>query len=217
MKNIDEHSPINLIGRFIRFIFTTNSAIWFEKDLTEKFINYKTKIPLEIDISSTNLTIEWLKSQKLNWLIHTQEIETAIKYNHYWPSVSNNGIIIGSIKVGLKKVYIADYDQIVDLPEKTAFIYDTYVLNEKRGKGVAKFLIVESIKYLKSKGFLKVKCHIPVWNKASISAYEHIGFQKTSYNRFFRIFGFKICKVKTLKKYPKAKEHKISQEDISGG
>ena len=38
----------------LSFIFTTNSAIWFEKVLSEDLADYKPKIHVEIDFSSTN-------------------------------------------------------------------------------------------------------------------------------------------------------------------
>lgn len=193
-------SPVQVIGSIIRFIFTTNSAIWFEKDLTEELADYKPKLPVEIDITSIRQTIEWLKSQEHAWVVHPKEIATALKYDHCWPSVRTNGKIIGCIKIGFGNVYIVDYNRIIEFPERMAYIYDTYVLQEQRGKGVAKFLITQAIKFLKAQGYTKVRCHIPPWNKASISAYEKIGFRKFSYIRYFRIFGVSIRKVKAVRK-----------------
>ena len=103
-------------------IFKTNSAIWFEKDLTKEIIDYKPKIPVEIDLYSTIQTIGWLKSQKQSWLAHPKEIEAACKYGHYWACVRYNGRIIGCIKIGFEKVFIVDYNQEIEFPEETAFI-----------------------------------------------------------------------------------------------
>lgn len=213
-EEINERSPVRLMGRILRFIFTTNSAIWFEKDLTEPLSDYQAKLPVEIDITSTRQTIEWLKSQNQRWIVHPQEISTALKYNHCWPSVCTNGKIIGCIKIGFGNVYIADHNSVIELPEKIAIIYDTYVLQEQRGKGVAKYLITQAAKFLKAKGYTKVKCHIPPWNKASIRAYEKIGFKKVSYIRYFRIFGIPIRRVNPLKKKHKSKDNKIVREAI---
>jgi ribosomal protein S18 acetylase RimI-like enzyme len=183
-------------GKIIRFIFTTNSAYWFEKDLIDKIPDLKTEIPVNIDTNSTKKTIDWLKKQKHSWVINANEIKIALKYNHCWASAKINKKIIGSIKIGYSKVYISDYEKVFDLSEKTAFIYDTYVLEEYRKKGVAKLLISEAVKYLKNKGYAKVGCHIPAWNIASINAYEKIGFKKMKYIRYIKIFGlsFRITK-----------------------
>ena len=177
------------VGSILRYIFTTNSSFWFEKDLTKSILNYKAKIPVEIDIDSTKETIDWLKNQDEKWVVHPQEICCAIKYKHSWPSVSVNKKIIGCIKIGFLYVYIVDFNKIIKLPETMAFIYDTYVLEQHRGKGVAKYLITQAVKSIKSKGYKKVRCHIPPWNKNSINSYEKIGFKKIGYIRHFRILG----------------------------
>jgi len=194
-------SPLQVMGDIKRFIFTTNSAIWFEKDLTEEFVDYLPKLKVEIDIRSTRQTMEWLCNQEHAWVVHPKEIATALKYNHCWPSARRDCEIIGCIKIGFRNVYIVDYNRMIEFPKRIAYIYDTYVLQKERGKGVAKYLITEAIKLLKAQGFTKVICHIPPWNKASINAYEKIGFRKVSYIRFFRFFGVSIRKVKTARNY----------------
>lgn len=213
-EEFNELSPVQVMGRILRFIFTTNSAIWFEKDLTEEMADYQAKLPFEIDITSISQTIEWLKSQKQSWVVRPQEIATALEYNHCWPSVRTNGKIIGCIKIGFRNVYIVDYNRVIEFPDKMAFIYDTYVLQEQRGKGVAEYLITQAIKFLKAQGYTKVRCHIPPWNKASISAYEKIGFKKVSYIRYFRIFGVSIRIVNPPRKIQMFKGNRILQEDM---
>ena len=183
---------LQVISRILKFIFTTNNAIWFEKDLTEELVDFQLKPPIEVDLNSISKTIEWLKNQNQSWVVHPREIATAIEYNHFWPSIRINGEIIGCIKIGFGNVFIVDYNRIIKFPEKMAFIYDTYVLEEQRRKGIAKYLITQSIKFLKVKGYTKVRCHIPPWNKTSIRVYEKIGFKKISYIRFLRIFGVSI-------------------------
>lgn len=199
---------------FLSSIFTTNSAIWFEKDLSEKIEDFQAKIPVEIDTGSTNQTIEWLKKLNLSWVVYPKEITTALKYKHCWPSVSNNTKTIGCIKIGFGCIYIADYDKVIKFPDKMAFIYDTYVSNEYRGKNVARYLISQSIKYLKSQGYTKLGCHIPPWNKASINAFEKNGFKKVNYIRYLRIFGIPIRIVKSPDKYSIFNGGKITNEEL---
>jgi ribosomal protein S18 acetylase RimI-like enzyme len=210
----NRHSPIRILGKIKRFIFTTNSAIWFEQDLTKELTEYQVKIPIEFDTSSTNQTIEWLKRQEQSWLVHPKEISVALEYNHFWPSVRANGKIIGCVKIGFGNVYIADYDKVIELPEKMAFIYDTYILPEQRGKGVAKYLKSQVLKFLKAKGFNKVGSHVPPWNKAMISINEKMGIKKVSYIRYFKIFGISIRIASHSKDFSIFKGGKILQEDI---
>jgi len=193
---------IDIIKKIFSIVYTTNSAIWFERDLTEEITDYQPDFSVEIDMNSIDKTIQWLKSQKQSWVVHPKEIVVALKYNHCWPYVSINGKIIGCIKIGFKNVFIVDYKKVIKFPEKMAFIYDTYVLEEQRGKGIGKYLILEAVKFLKSKRYEKVRCHIPSWNKISISAYEKIGFKKINYIRFYRVFGIKIRKISPIDKIP---------------
>lgn len=206
--NIDFKKPL------LRSIFTTTCAIWFEKDLSEKFQDVQVKIPIEIDFNSTSKTIEWLKKLNISWLVYPKEIVTALNYNHCWLSVRYKRRIIGCIKIGFGYVYITDYDKVVKLPDKMAFIYDTYVLKEMRRKGVAKFLIIQALKFVKTKGYSKVGCHIPPWNKSSINAYEKIGFKKINYIRNFNFFGFSLRILKSPKNYSIFTKFKIQKEDL---
>ena len=206
--------PIQALSRILKFIFTTNNAIWFEKDLNEELKDFQLRSPIEINLNSTNKTIEWLKNQNQSWVVHPKEIATALKYHHYWPYVCINGKIIGCIKIGFGNVFIVDYNKLIKFPEKIAFIYDTYLLEEYRGKGMAKYLITQSIKFLKLKGFTKVSCHIPPWNKASIRVYEKIGFRKISYIRYLRIFGVSIRIARVFKDNINIARGKILREDM---
>jgi ribosomal protein S18 acetylase RimI-like enzyme len=203
----------HVLKKILSLIFTSNSAIWFEKNLNEDIVDFQKKIPLEINYSSTYQTIEWLINQNQDWLVHPKEIFTALKYNHYWPSVSKNEKIIGCIKIGFENVFIVDYNRIIKFPEKMAFIYDTYVLQKYRGKGVAKYLITQAILFLKSQGYTKVRCHIPDWNIASINAYEKIGFKKISHIICYRILGISIRKINPISKNYKFK----AEPNIAGG
>jgi len=208
---------VPVMRRILSFIFTTNSAIWFEKDLTEELADYKAKIPVKIDMTSTSQTIEWLKNQKLSWVIHPKEIAAALEYNHFWPSVRTNGKIIGCTKIGFDKVYIVDYNRVIELPERMAFFYDIFILPEYRGKSLAKHITIQAIKYLKKQGYTKVGLHVPPWNKASLSICKKMGFKKVSYIRYFRIFGVSIQIASTTKELSIFKGGKIMREKIPYG
>ena len=161
----------------------------------------------DISVSKGNLAECEARVSSFDWLERGSEpseggasLNLSI-YRHVLRKINFtiNGKKVGCIKIGFKNVYISDYDKIIKLPNKMAFIYDTYVLEDQRKKGVAKYLITHAIKFLKAHKYTKVRCHIPPWNKASISAYEKIGFRKISYIRYFKIFGIPIRKVKPVK------------------
>ena len=202
------------MGSKINFIFTTNSAFWFEKDLTNDIRDIKINLPVNINFNSNNKTIEWIKKQNKNWLTNENEIDAALKYGHLWPYICVDDRIVGYIKIGFDKVFINDFDKLINFPKKMAFIYDTYVVEEMRGKGIATYLICEAIKYIKNQGYTKVGCHIPPWNKPSIHAYEKIGFKKINYIRNYRILGVPIKIVKTPNNFSFFKGGKFLKEEL---
>ncbi|MCJ7508818.1 MAG: GNAT family N-acetyltransferase [candidate division Zixibacteria bacterium] len=180
-------------GKLFKSIFDANSAIWFERELSQPIQKCEAKTPLNFVSDSPQEMIAWLKSSGQEGLIHPKEIETGIEEKHYFPYVEKkDGIIAGGAKVGYNRVYIVDYGRIVDFPEGMAFWYDTYVPVAMRGLGIATYLIISSLVFLKEKGYRKVLCHIPKWNKASIKAFERCGFKKIGYVRFLKVFGFKF-------------------------
>lgn len=187
-----------IIGKTNRFLFTTNRAIWFHKRLSEKQQSCAAKISLTIERNNTEDVISWLRQQKESWVVSTQEIDTARTHHHVWLSAKYNKKIIGSIKIGINHIYIADFNQVLLFPNDFAFIYDTFVLEPYRNKGVARALIHEACKLMEENGFQQIGCHIPPWNTASIKTYENNGFEQLCFIRFIQIFGMQLMFRKSL-------------------
>lgn len=180
------------LKKMLKVFFETNSAIWFERNLALNLPYVITKIPIAVDSSATNETINWIKNNGESWMFDQREIKIGLAENHLFPNVKYENKIIGYAKIGLNKVFIQDFQKTITLPPDFAFIYDTYVVPKYRGFNMAPFLIKEVISYLKSNGIRKIGCHIPGWNTASIRSYTKLGFRRINYIRYFRIFGFKI-------------------------
>lgn len=120
------------------------------------------------------------------------EIRTGTSENHIFPHVKYNGEIIGYLKVGFKWVYILDYDDRIEFPDRNSFIYDTFVMPEFRGKNIAPFLLNETMRYLKDRQFQKIWCHIPDWNHRSRRAFEKLNFQCVAHVRYLKILSHKF-------------------------
>lgn len=172
--------------------FEMNKAYWFERDLSLPIPKFNAKIPLEVNIQAKDETFEWLKKEDRVWMLDPQEIKVALEQGHFLSNIKYKGQIIGSIKVGFGKVFILDFKKNIYFPDKVAFHTDVYVVPEYRGLGVTPYLMTEVMRFLKDKGFVKIRCHIPPWNVASIKSHTKIGFKKIRYIRFFRIFGLRI-------------------------
>ena len=120
------------------------------------------------------------------------ELSVGLEENHFFPPIEHGGKVIGYIKVGRGKIYINDFKKIIAFPADVAFIYDTFILDEYRGKNIAPFCVSEIMRFLKENKFRIVGCHIPKWNSSSISTYEKVGFKKKKYIRYFKFFNQKL-------------------------
>lgn len=180
------------LKKIIRPFFDTNSAFWFECELSSELPPVISALPVEINLFSADETIDWIKKEGKDWMYNPRELEVGLKEQHYFPNVKYQNKIIGYAKVGLNKVYIQDFKKILNLAKDLAFIYDTYVEPRYRGLNVAPSLIWEVIESLKNMRIKKVGCHIPVWNTASLSSYAKLGFRKINYIRYLNVLGFKI-------------------------
>lgn len=173
-----------------RAAFRSNSAFWFERDLSR---------PVQVTAPRVDLRVDWNTAETQAWLrqhldfgpAEERELETARRAGHHYPSVRHEGSIIGAIKVGHGTVYIADFDVEVAFPPGTAFIYDTHVLRAYRGLRVAPFLIASVLRWLQGRGFRRVLCHIPAWNHASRHAYQRCDFSCLRRIWFVEVLGHK--------------------------
>lgn len=177
-----------------RIFFQTNNALWFKKDLRESSLDIDVDIPIKLIFTKIDRLINWLEAKKSNfpWIYVEKEIRIARSANHIYPFIVHKDKIIGYIKIGLNMVYIQDFDETVPLPPRDAFIYDTFVLPEYRGKHIAAFLVQEVSEYLRRAGYERVWCHIPPWNTASIKVYQRVGFQEIACIKFMRLMWWKF-------------------------
>jgi GNAT superfamily N-acetyltransferase len=133
--------------------------------------------------------IDWLRINHAiyPWIFFEKEIESATKNNHVYMVVKHKKSIIGYIKVGVGKTYIHDFNMEICFPERTAFIYDTFVLPDMRGKNVAVHALFSLMEYLNARGFCRILCHIEDWNKASVRTFEKAYFYPRGSVRFIRV------------------------------
>jgi len=185
-----------LIGRIIKksffLLFEMNRAGWFERGLSTPVNRYDPRVLLKADLSSKDETLQWIENQSIPWANNPREDAVGLEQGHYFPNVKYQGKIVGYMKIGYGKVYIQDFKKDILPGEGVAFVYDSYVLPNYRGLGIAPFLMTGVMVFLKKNGFKKVMCHIPPWNHASISFFTKCGFKKTKSIAYFKIFGMKI-------------------------
>ncbi len=189
---VKEYGFISTIKIIIKNLFCYKKVGWYEKNLLDLPSQFKPKIEVKIDFTSTNEIIDWIKEKKIPGTDDPFELEYAQVNKHYFPVARYNDKIIGFEKIGFKKIFILDFEGFIHLPDRSAMIYDTFILPEYRNLGIASFLTRESIIYLRNKGFEKIYCHILPTNESSIRSFLKVGFKKIRNIYFLKILGMKF-------------------------
>jgi GNAT superfamily N-acetyltransferase len=82
------------------------------------------------------------------------------------------------VKIGSGKVLVLDLEREIHFPRSTAFIMDSFIHHQFRGRKLFHVLIGETINGVYQKGYKSLYCHIRSNNIRSISAYKKNGFEK---------------------------------------
>lgn len=188
--------------------FATNSAWWYR--LREGCEPGRIVPSLNVDVEFNNRDIvRWLAANhnRYRWFYIAREIESARKNNHIFVTITKAGSIVGYIKVGLNNVYILDFNEDMAVPDGKAFIYDSFVKEELRGRNIMPYALGLLRAHLRKNGIGELFCHIPEWNVSSIRSYEKSGFERIARVRFLRLFRRKFlltdfsilpCRVESL-------------------
>ena len=91
--------------------------------------------------------------------------------------------------VGLSRAYVTDFQRSIDIPPHTAFIYDTFVHPDFRGRGLAAWAITQTREFLQQRDVRFLWCHIPGWNRPSIRSFGKCGFKKVAHVRHIRLLS----------------------------
>ncbi len=157
-------------------------------------VTRQSDIDINFLVENKSRLINWLREHnaRFPWMYKEKEIQLAETDKHIYATILHHRDVIGYIKVGINNVYIHDFDKIVCFPKDAAFIYDTFVLPEYRGKNIAFYAISRTIDFLREAGFKKLWCHIEKWNTASLKTFQKAGFTPKGTIRFSMILGMPI-------------------------
>ncbi|RPI79647.1 MAG: GNAT family N-acetyltransferase [Desulfobacteraceae bacterium] len=176
------------------FAFKTSNSIWFEKRLDGSVAPAApdTEISFEFLVQDKAKLIDWLKERRrvYPWMYLGKEMRTAWADQHIFAVILFGKSIIGYCKIGRNRVYVNDFDGTVCFPRKTAFIYDTFVLPDFRGRHVAYLAVLQIAAYLSKQCYRNLWCHIEEWNGASLAVFRKAGFEKKGLIRYCRLCGF---------------------------
>jgi ribosomal protein S18 acetylase RimI-like enzyme len=119
-------------------------------------------------------------------------MKVAISEGHYWVNAKFDGKIIGFIKIGFGKVFVSDYNKILQFPKKVAFLYYVHVAPDFRGKKIAPYLFNKACKFCKEQGYTKALGYVHDWNVASRKSLSNAGLREIKRIYYYKIFGIKL-------------------------
>lgn len=180
-----------------RFVYQSNAALWYQKDLLEGSTAPDMRLPVRVDIHDAEGTLKWLRAFQESWMYNEKEIDVGLKEGHYFANAKLDGRIIGYTKIGIGRVYIYDFGTCLALPGHVSFLYHVYVEKEFRKNSIAQNLILGVISDLVPKGYRSMSCHIAHWNTPSIRLFESLGFRCIADVGFHGIF--RLLKVWTYR------------------
>lgn len=181
------------LRRLKKLFWDTNCSVWFERDLTQAITHFSPEIDVSIEflVKDKKKLVNWLESKhkEYPWIFFVEEIEAANRNEHIFVTLTQHNRIVGYVKVGINQVYINDFNTEVSFPPNAAFIYDTFVLPNLRGKRLALFALNETMKYLDEHKYKRLLCHIEKWNVPSIKTFENAGFVSKGELRYLNVAG----------------------------
>jgi len=194
----------SLLGRIFRRTWRTNHADWFCCQLPGKALALSegeaaSEACLIWDDYETS--IAWIREQshRFKWIYNAREVEIGENYRHFYPLLLYGGKPVGYIKIALETAFVEDYEDCLPLTPDEAFICDTFILPESRGKGLARVMLEQALTRLGDQGLRFVFCHIPGWNTASIRLYQGLGFRRIGHVRYLRLLGLRLFSNDPLK------------------
>ncbi|MEI5907019.1 GNAT family N-acetyltransferase [Bacillus spongiae] len=97
-----------------------------------------------------------------------QLVEPLLKKGSYYLIATENNVITGWILLGGSKDHFSD--------KALGFIYELFVIEEFRGKGISKQLIKTGVEQLKQEGYSEIRLSVFDGNQV-IKTYESLGFK----------------------------------------
>ena len=178
------------LGDMKRTNYRINNAYWYCKYLAaDEYFDVERIDGLKVEFNDSLKTTLWIKTyhKMFPWIYNSREMESAMKYDYFLPSLEYQGAIIGYLKIARERAYVEDYEGEIVLKADEVFILDTFILPEFRGRHMGSFMLGHVLYELRKKGITFVFCHIPGWNKSSLKLYQNMGFKHISNVWYFRI------------------------------
>lgn len=176
------------LGAFLKNYLRIERWILIERDLTENIEEVRSKIPCEIQYDALETTLSYIRQIFYENGFdegEKREIELAKQFDHLFPNIAHDGKIVAFQKVGRGRVYVRSLRKVLGFPSDTLFTYSLYTAPQFRGQKLASYLMTQTLKVGRNKGFLYVRGQINPKNRAAIKLHNDCGFYEAA--RFWHI------------------------------
>ncbi len=182
-----------IAARVSESLWHTTSADWYCASLPGLAASAASDGEL-ITFDSTESTINWMAQLKdyFSFAYVEREIQAAREFNHIYGLARLENRNAGYIKIAFKKVYVSDFERRIELPPDIAFVYDTFVHPDFRGRHLAHRLVAASKAEAFRRGCRQMWCHIPRWNVRSIRSFTANGFEPRGFIRNVRLLRWQF-------------------------
>ena len=102
-----------------------------------------------------------------------------------------DNMIIGYVWYATEKKYILEINATIHLKKTWIYGYNAYVRQEFRGKNIADYLFLKSVKVLEKKGYTRMIVFRMNWNKSVERAMMKVGFSPIGYVKVGYLFTFR--------------------------
>lgn len=161
-------------NRFVKNGFEIKRIKTIDKNIEEKLIKALSKVdfqPLPFDVN---------------------EAKERLRNNYCFVVVEHNDKFVGWTWDAVGFVLIPELQERIELRDKEAFSFNTYIEKSYRSKGLNKLMLHGKISFLYDEGFKKEWGHIWRWNIPSLKSFTHMGWKIVGTYHYFRLFFIKI-------------------------
>lgn len=185
-----------------KFFFITSMSV-FECKLSDNQTSTQQMKSLEenkIEVNRIKQIDDAIKDQLENSLkksditptFNINEAKKRIDKGSYFFILKCNENIIGWSWAKVGTVFFDEFQDTINLKEKHAFAYNSFILKEYRGKGLISLLYQEKLNHLKKDGIVKVWALVHKWNKKSLKSFNKMKWTKLGNYTFLRVLFFNL-------------------------
>ena len=167
--------------QILRLIYSKDIYFFIEFDMNNLKTDWENQNSIIFDLYSNkdfdllDNTLHSIVEKELPFTM--EEVARRLDIGHMLFIAKKNGKIIGFFWVAINYIEIPFFHASMHLSKEDAVDYNSFIVEENRGKNINSGLKAYAFHNLKQKGYTRVFGYIKTTNKSSIRANKHFGFR----------------------------------------